>query len=36
LRKPDKREMELAGLLTNTASIIISRQKESEARQRIE
>jgi len=36
LRKPDKRDTELAGLLTNTASIIISRQRESEARQRIE
>jgi DNA-binding response OmpR family regulator len=36
LRKPDKRDMELVGLLTNTASIIISCQKESEARQRIE
>jgi GAF domain-containing protein len=36
LRKPDKRDSELAGLLTNTASVIISRQEESHARRWIE
>ena len=36
LRKPDLREMELAELLTNTASLIISRYEESAVRRRAE
>ena len=36
LRNPDLREMELAELLTNTASLIISRHEESEVRRRAE
>jgi hypothetical protein len=34
VRKPDLREMELAELLTNTASLIISRHEESAVRRR--